>query len=145
MSSNVKFDKETLIKHRFWIALGIFAPLWLVAWLVLLLSVSGEVEKTKKGYDASMKSIDTVTNPKTAAFTTPLNEKKDKLEGRKKEVWVEVRGSQGNIDNDWPVNDKAPELGKLANEPFFTPVKGESEVRVVQQYRDVLYKEWRAA
>src|SRR5207245_11793190 len=113
MSSNVKFDKETLIKHRFWIALGVFAPLWLVAWLILLLSVSGDVAKTRVAYDQSMKDIDKVTNPKTAAFTTPLNEKKDKLEGRKKEVWFEVRSSQekDSIDTDCPANDRAQQLG----------------------------------
>jgi hypothetical protein len=151
MSSNIKLDKETLIKHRFWIALGVFVPLFLVAWLVLWLGVGPAVEETKKSYEQSMKDIEQVKNPKTQAFTTPLNEKKETLSGRKIELWTEVwdTDTQRNLAIEWPVNPKTPQLAALATAPFGTPIKedeahGISATSVRQEYRDILYKEWKA-
>src|SRR5260370_9410305 len=104
MSSNIKFDKETLIKHRFWIGLGVFVPLFLVAWLVLWLSVSGAVDEKKKEYASSVKAIEGVRDPKTADYTNPMNGKKDTLTVRKDKVWGEEWGMQGNLDKDVPYN-----------------------------------------
>jgi hypothetical protein len=144
MSSNIKFDKETLVKHRFWIALAVFVPLWLVAWLVLWLSVSGAVEAKKKEYDDSQKKIATVTDPKTEHFRNPMTEKKDKLAGRKGVLWKEVWAPQGNLTVDWPISleGKTPGLAKLVNAPFGAPIK-EDDVSERQHFRDFLYKEWK--
>jgi hypothetical protein len=145
MSSNFKLDKETLIKHRFWVALGVFVPLWLIAWIWLWATVSGEVQKTKQAYEQTLKDIETVKNPKTQAFTTPLTEKKETLSSRKDVLWREVWDTdpQRNLTVDWFVNNKTPGLAQLATQPFGTPIK-EDEVSELQEYRDNLYKEWKA-
>ena len=44
----VKFDKEMLIKHRFWVLLGISVPLVLVAVFILITSVSADIESSRK-------------------------------------------------------------------------------------------------
>src|SRR5215471_5673797 len=110
MSSNIKFDKETLVKHRFWIALGVFVPLWLVAWLVLWLSVSDAVQVKKDEYEKSNKEIAKVTNPKTEHFTTPMTGKKNTLTDRKITVWREVQTPQGGLTIDWKLDDKTPNM-----------------------------------
>src|SRR5262249_15928223 len=138
--ANIKFDKETLIKHRFWIALGVFAPLWLVAWLVLWLSVSGAVEVKKTEYAKSIKDIEGVKDPKNPNYTRPMNEKKDTLAGRKNEVWKDVYSTQWNYATDWP--KEPPEIAALSGAPFMSPIKGE-DVVARQKYRDVVYKGWR--
>jgi len=43
-----KFDKDTLIKHRFWILLGITVPLVLGAVFILITTVSAEIESFRK-------------------------------------------------------------------------------------------------
>jgi hypothetical protein len=150
MSSNIKFDKETLVKHRFWIGLGLFVPLWLVAWLVLWLTVSDEVTKTKEAYAKSLKDIETVKDPKTTFYTTPMTEKKGKLTGRKETLWVEVWNTQSNIPIEWPTNDKAPQLAKLASAPFMSPINDDAALGITgtsarQEFRDVIYEEYRNA
>src|SRR5262249_55586997 len=76
-------------------------------------------------------------------FFPPMNEKKDTYTVRKNSVWGEVWSTQSDIPMDWPFNDKSLELRELANAPFGTPVKGENETRARQQYRDVIYKDYR--
>src|SRR6516165_1935229 len=144
MSSNIKFDKETLIKHRFWIALGIFVPLWLVAWLILWLSVSDAVETTKKAYEKSLKDIETVKDPKTTHYTTPMTAKQGQLTRRKNTLWKEVWKTQGDIPIEWPTDEKTPQIAQLANAPFMSPIK-DGSVRERQEYRDVIYDEYRKA
>src|SRR6516165_4863376 len=138
--ANIKFDKETLIKHRFWIALGVFAPLWLVAWLVLWLGVSGAGDVKKTEYAKSMKEIDGVKDPKNPNYTKPMNEKKDTLAGRKNEVHKDVRSTQWNYDTDWP--KELPQIAALAGTPFMSPIKEEDVVNR-QKYRDDVYTKWR--
>lgn len=43
-----KFDKDALIKHRFWILLGVTIPLVLAAVLILITSVGAEIESYRK-------------------------------------------------------------------------------------------------
>lgn len=44
----VKFDKDTLIKHRFWVLLAVTVPLVLGAVFILITSVSAEIESHRK-------------------------------------------------------------------------------------------------
>src|SRR5262245_61384040 len=142
MNSNIKFDKETLVKHRFWIALGLFVPLWLVAWLVLWLSVSDAVQVKKDEYEKSNKAIATVTNPKTKFFLDPMTGKKDDLTKRKVTVWREVQTPQGGLTIDWKVDDKTPNIAKLVDAPFGSPIAAD-DVSERQEFRDNLYKDWK--
>jgi hypothetical protein len=142
MSSNFKLDKETLIKHRFWVALSVFVLLFLITWIVLWASVSDAVEIKRKEYDESVKSVEKVKSPKTKYFTEPMTAKKEELTEWKVKVWKEVWSTQTNIPSDWPVSDRYPQLAQLANEPFGTPIK-EHPVRAIQGYRDNIYKEYR--
>src|SRR5262245_7090715 len=57
-----KFDKDTLIKHRFWILLGITLLLVLSPVFILLTSVSAEIESHRKKAEEKYKSL-TKQNP----------------------------------------------------------------------------------
>ena len=49
----MQVDKDTLIKHRFWIGLGVAVPLILIAYLIIITSVSGKIDEELKKVDAA--------------------------------------------------------------------------------------------
>jgi hypothetical protein len=142
-----KIDKETLIKHRFWILLGAFVPLWLIA-LIILLGVASLVEAKRKEYTKQVDVVTKINNPNTKSehYIDPLKEQESKLRDQKLKVWGEVWDSQIDPDtkqhfmDDWPYNDKTPTLQRLAREgKFFGPINDERELVT---YRDQLYKKY---
>jgi hypothetical protein len=52
----MKFDKDTLIKHRFWLLLAATVPMILVAVFLLITSVSASIEAKKKEVEAAKAS-----------------------------------------------------------------------------------------
>src|SRR4051812_31275386 len=56
----MKFDKDTLLKHRFWILVGLSLPFTLLAILVLSTSVAGSIDEARKKlkglYDSAVKT-----------------------------------------------------------------------------------------
>jgi hypothetical protein len=53
----MKVDKELLIKHRFWIGLGLAVPLALVGITILMTSVSAQIAKVRKDIDTNLLRI----------------------------------------------------------------------------------------
>ena len=82
----VKIDKEALLKHRFWIMLGVAVPLILVAMYVLRVDIASGIEKSRKAVDTALKSI------KTVGGDFPSQEQIDKL-GKE----VEKANAQVNV------------------------------------------------
>src|SRR6266568_9432100 len=97
-------DKETLIKHRFWIALGVFGLLWLVG-LILIPTVQGSsnAEAEKKFTDAETE-IKKVTDPKNEFFVKPLEGKQHTLTDKKGDVWGMAWEYQKDMCT-WPEGD----------------------------------------
>src|SRR5262245_58857142 len=66
----VKFDKEMLIKHRFWVLLAVSVPLVLVALFILITSGGAHIEdlrkKTKNKY-TEVANIKQVVGPSVIA------------------------------------------------------------------------------
>jgi hypothetical protein len=150
MSSGIKLDKETLIKHRFWVALIAFAPLFLIAWLVLWLSVSDKVQAKAKEFNESVANIDKVKDPKNKNYVEPMTEKKGKLEVHKIKVWKEVYDPQWNLAIEWPYDpQKTPKLAEMYKESFGGPYDPQTKKPVEipyeqrQSYREDLYKPYR--
>jgi hypothetical protein len=158
MSSAIKLDKETLIKHRFWVALGAFVPLFLVAWLVLWLSVGPKREVKAKEFNESVANIDKVKDPKNDSYQKPMTEKKGKLEEHKVRVWGELYNgtkenpllAQWDLCTEWPYDaQKTPALVDMYKESFGGPFDPQSKKPVEipyeqrQSYREDLYKEYR--
>lgn len=135
----MELDKETLIKHRFWIALGVFVPLWLLVWCVEVFSVSDDAKKAKDDYDKSAKAVEAIKNPKTDAYTLVLKDKEKSLQKSKDEVWEKVWETQRPMQT-WPWKETTETLMRLNQygAPFGSEI-GSDERR---EYRDSLYTKY---
>ena len=102
-----KFDKEFLLKHRFWFMLAVVPLLWLIAWLVLITGVAQSRDQKRKQYEELLHSLRTIQNPKNPRFIKPLEKKEAELKAHKDKVWKQVWKSQEGIMT-WPSSDIAP-------------------------------------
>jgi hypothetical protein len=94
----MKFNKETLQKHGFWIGLGGFGVLWLVALMITMFS--GD-DAAKKAWDAAVAAVSGVKNPKTKEWQIPWNQHGDKFRSKKDEAWQSAWKVQAGMYN-WP-------------------------------------------
>jgi hypothetical protein len=95
-----KIDKEALKKHKFWIGVGAFVLLWLIA--IIIVEASGD-DKPKKDYEAKKKAIEGAKQkgPKTVAYQTPWNEHGKKFRDHKDKIWAEAWAHQAEM-YEWP-------------------------------------------
>jgi hypothetical protein len=113
----VSIDKETLIKHRFWIALGTFALFWLVV-LILVPTVQGSRNRDlKTDYDGDKKKVEGINDVKTDAVRKPLEVKEGRIKEQKNIVWAEAWKNQSGMMT-WPEDDRARLNEKLSNAVF---------------------------
>jgi hypothetical protein len=106
----MKLDKETLVKHKFWIGLGVFALLWLIAIVMLAFTAGAEIKKNKADYEKADKAIKGVKNVKSPHFLPKWIEHQDMFRRHKDVVWEKGWNHQKGL-YDWPsVEDwKAPQ------------------------------------
>jgi len=115
-------DKETLIKHRFWIALGVFGLIWLVG-LILIPTVQGSSNaEVEKKYADAQTGIKGVTDPKNENFVKPLVKKEDNLKDKKGDVWGIAWEFQKDMCT-WPQGGNARLDERLKEAPFGTYLK----------------------
>jgi hypothetical protein len=134
-------DKDTLLKHRFWIALGGFALLWLIG-LILIPVLQGSYNDTKvKAFDEAKKGVEAIpAQPKNDKFKEPLVQKEKNLKDKKLEVWGKVfKDYQANMST-WP-RGGAAELEKLDEQPFGSFIS----LRDREEYGMKLYKDYVAS
>src|ERR671931_1997487 len=105
----MKLDKETVIKQRFWFALGFFLLFWVIAFFVMKVSGAGEVKAKQEAYTKSKKEIEGFKNPKNERFVKPWERHKGVFEGQKKTVWEKAwDGQKVMVTWPWPNPAKAP-------------------------------------
>src|SRR5262245_19057456 len=98
-----KADKDALKKNAFWIALGGFVVLWLIA--VLWVMLSGDPAK-KKAWDDAKSGIETAAkSPKNEKFYEPWDKYGESASGHKDKVWEAGWLQQKDIYT-WPGNMK---------------------------------------
>lgn len=83
----MKFDKETLIKHRFWITLGVFALLWLISLSVLWANAGTPAADAQKNYTDATTAAQKYQQPKNDSFLPPWNKYGDTFKQHKNEIW----------------------------------------------------------
>lgn len=119
----VKIDKEFIIKHHFWILLGIYAPLVLVSLAMLWTSVADAIEEKRKAIAAVKGNIESIikdTNIRNPAWLEAGTQKEKGLAVQKDKVWEVVwKGQAGMVT--WPkfMLDKYPDL---KNKDFGEPL-----------------------
>lgn len=81
-----KFDKDMLIKHRFWILISVVLILALAPTYLLSSNVSEKVKKEKGNYDSAKGAAEKVTSPKNEKFKNALEKKDEYVAAKKNEV-----------------------------------------------------------
>jgi hypothetical protein len=136
----MKVDQETLAKNRFWIGLGIFLPLWLIALIIVLVSCSKQVADGKKKVEDAQNKLKSINDPKNENYIKPVQKKKDELEQRKDSVWDSAWQTQKELMT-WPSAASRPttqqEAAKLEQQGFFGQ---QLDYGYIQDYAQDLYK-----
>jgi hypothetical protein len=131
----MKLDKETLIKQRFWIALGAVVLLVLLVWIVDTAAVSGDTTRKRGEYESQLKGITGIKDAKNDKFTKMLGEKKDEISKQKGIVWGEAWNPQSDLMN-WPTKPDAPLNAILAKAYFGDSINDRSCDAYAQMYKD---------
>jgi hypothetical protein len=116
----MKVDKDTLVKHRFWVGLGAFTLLWLIILMVALFSAGSKAAenalKVKKQKDDVVNQKDI----KNERFTSLVTEKKEELQKQKNQVWKEAWKGQATMMF-WPHPQRNPGVWeRLEREGYFS-------------------------
>jgi len=88
----MKVDKDFLLKHRFWILIGLFVVLALVPLFLLTTSVSATVASAREGYDKAKKAVEGINgSPPNQLWAEAYGKKDDFVASKKavlhKEAW----------------------------------------------------------
>lgn len=97
----MKVDKDLLIKHHFWIMLGVAVPLALVAILMLMTAVSASIASQRKSLEDEIKKVKGTNVDKNDEFVSL----EEKLAAKKKEQEGEVHALAYNAQKSistWP-------------------------------------------
>jgi len=89
----MKVDKETLIRNRFWVTLGVFLPLVLIVLLYLSTSVASDLSVQGEGVRKVKADLETkypLTKGKTVSEMELLTNKQVKLKERRQDLWKEA-------------------------------------------------------
>src|SRR4051794_4387961 len=99
----MKFDKEALVKQRFWFLLGFAVLLCLVTVIVLKFSGPAAVAAKRDLYDKAKKEIEgaLAKGPKSKNFLPPWEKYGSAFRERKEGVWKDVWNVQKDMVT-WP-------------------------------------------
>jgi hypothetical protein len=100
----MKVDKETLVKHHFWILLGIVAPLVLIALCTLWFGAASDIKKKEDEFEKMKKQLADLKNKsgiKNTHWVNVLEQKEKKVADQKDKVWKEVWEAQSDLMT-WP-------------------------------------------
>jgi hypothetical protein len=135
-------DKETLIKHRFWIALGVFVVLILVAVLLIPIFQGSANAALEKKYQDTVKLVEAIKSPKSEHFRKPLEEKEGELKKHKNIVWEKAWAPQADFMT-WPQGGNAQLSEKLSKAYFGDYIapndRTEYGAKLYQQYLESLH------
>ena len=115
----VKIDKEALIKHRFWIMLGVAVPMILIALYVLRVDIASANEKKRSATNSALKTILNAPGP------FPSQEEIDKITKEVEKANLEIGKVWGNVFQEqipymfWPdefLKEHPFETGKFIRE-----------------------------
>lgn len=110
MAIEVKLDKETLIKHRFWFLLPVIAICVLVGWICVL-GVRGEAEENQKAAETVhryLKGVLVDQGLRNQAWVAEEAKKKLESQGQKGEIWLQNYDAQNQIKREGEPTPAAP-------------------------------------
>jgi hypothetical protein len=102
-----KFDKEQLIKHHFWIVLGVVLLCWMIALCILLFTVMGPITARRKAYEDALAKINqNKTGLKNDSFLPPWKAHQDLFRRHKDTIWAQAWELQKGLYV-WPTDPEA--------------------------------------
>lgn len=100
----MKFDKDTAIKHHFWLLLGLAVPLVLVCLFVLLTVVSAQIRKYRSDLESAHKSVNASSGVlKNQKWVDDMRTAADAMKKEEEIVWNKAYDLQANLFT-WPVD-----------------------------------------
>jgi len=123
----MKFDKDTLIKQRFWLLLALSVPLAVVGLFVLSSSVPAKIGVERKKSVDMLKNIDKIKTPKSDKWVEQAAKKAAEKKEQEKIVWEKAALEQSNLMT-WPKSVEAKyhfRDGDFAKEIIVTRKKDE--------------------
>jgi hypothetical protein len=94
-------DKDTLVKHSFWILAGGYVVLVLGCLAVLMTSVSDTVRKEQEDLKKSQDLVKGIANPKNPNVVAAYKKQDDFVDRKKDEVWSKAWETQKDMMT-WP-------------------------------------------
>ena len=94
-------DKETLVKHSFWILTGCFVVLVLACLTVLATTVSDTVHKEEEALEKAKATVTGIKDPKNDEYVKAYKKRDEKIDRKKGEVWSKAWETQKDMMT-WP-------------------------------------------
>jgi hypothetical protein len=118
----MKVDKQALIKHHFWILLGVFLILALVLLVIVPSFLADEIAAKEKSIAAKNTLLNgTTKDVRSQQHLRALEEQKNIAEAKRKELWIKMYADQKEVIS-WPpgpggvwgaeMRKKYPDFGK---------------------------------
>jgi hypothetical protein len=99
---NVQFDKEVLIKHHFWILLGVSVLLVLIALVMLPNTVGSAVKNAQDEFTSTKEMLKRLNKPMNQKWVDAYTEQDKQVQGKKNVVWGDCWKVQEDMMT-WPV------------------------------------------
>src|ERR1700681_4334287 len=99
--SIMKLNKETLLKHKFWVLLLVTLPFSLGAIFLLATSVSGDIFRERKKIEADLVKYTKALEAKTPAQIEAARKEAELINDMQKSVWEKAYKIQEPIFT-WP-------------------------------------------
>jgi hypothetical protein len=97
----MKFDKDTLLKYRFWLLLGLATPLAIVGLMLLSFSVRAQIDKEKKAIDDTIKKVKTYAKPENQESVDTASKRAIEKKSKQDVVWQLAAREQDKLMT-WP-------------------------------------------
>jgi hypothetical protein len=96
----MKFDKQNMVKNRFWIGLGAFGFFFFIAFAIL--AFGDAIGNAKKDYDTVSKDLKSSSNPKhVPTYVPPWQDHTKAYKAHKEKAWEQAWDYQKNLLT-WP-------------------------------------------
>src|ERR1700730_14813175 len=96
----MKFDKETILKQRFWFLLALAVPLTLGAFFILMTAVRAEINRNRIKLESDLKSV-AGADIKNQKWVDAMEKKAAEMKTLEDKVWKEAYEIQKKLYT-WP-------------------------------------------
>ncbi|HLJ92409.1 MAG TPA: hypothetical protein VKU02_04370 [Gemmataceae bacterium] len=130
-------DKDTFIKHSFWMLAGFYVVLVLACLTVLATSVGDTVRKEEEDVKNAEKTVTSINDPKNDSVVEAYKKQDQYVDGKKDKVWKDAWETQKDMMT-WPRELQARfQRYKYFGEPIDLADRYEFDQQYDKQFRDV--------